>query len=210
MKWLNLLLPLFILPVLSNAQSAPATDTAKKAPRKVMVAIEMEPEFPGGINGFYQYINTNLHYPEVAKLLGITGKVIVDFTVEKTGRVDNVSAEHSLGAGCEYEARKVVESSPQWRPGIQINHPVKVQFKVPVTFDKGKSRVKMQELKDSDYGFVFSINDKLYTIDEAQGQLGKSFRQDKIESADVFYNQDNDDKFAMPGKKEVYLVKIRS
>lgn len=175
-----------------------------------MVAIEMEPEFPGGINGFYQYINTNLHYPEVAKLLGITGKVIVDFTVEKTGRVDNVSAEHSLGAGCEYEARKVVESSPQWRPGIQINHPVKVQFKVPVTFDKGKSRVKMQELKDSDYGFVFSINDKLYTIDEAQGQLGKSFRQDKIESADVFYNQDNDDKFAMPGKKEVYLVKIRS
>jgi hypothetical protein len=91
-----------------------------------------------------------------------------------------------------------------------MSHPVKVHFKVPVNFDQVKNRVKMQELKDSDYGFVFSIKDKLYTIDEAQEQLGKSFRQDKIGSAEVFYNQDNDEKFAAPGKKEVYLVKIKS
>ena len=152
----------------------------------------------------------NLHYPEVAKLLGINGKVIVDFTVEKSGRVSNVSAEYSLGAGCEYEAKKVVESSPQWHPGIQMNHPVKVQFKVPVTFDQVKNRIKIQELKDSGYGFVFSIKDSLLTIDEAQQQLGKSFRQDKIESAEVFYNPDNNPKFAVTGKKEVYVIKIKS
>ncbi|HEX3384313.1 MAG TPA: energy transducer TonB [Mucilaginibacter sp.] len=210
MKFLNLLLPLVLLPVLSNAQSAPATDTAKKAQRKVIVYIEQEPEFPGGINSFYQYINSNLHYPDVAKLLGINGKVIVDFWVDKTGCIIDVSAPNSLGAGCEYEAKKVVASSPLWHPGIQMSHPVKVHFKVPVNFDQVKNRVKMQELKDSDYGFVFSIKDKLYTIDEAQEQLGKSFRQDKIGSAEVFYNQDNDEKFAAPGKKEVYLVKIKS
>jgi hypothetical protein len=52
--------------------------------------------------------------------------------------------------------------------------------------------------------------DSLLTIDEAQVQLGKSFRQDKIESAEVFYNADNDEKFFMPGKKEVYVVRIKS
>ncbi|MBS1501023.1 MAG: energy transducer TonB [Bacteroidetes bacterium] len=170
----------------------------------------MEPSPPGGINTFFNYINSNLHYPEVAKLLGINGKVIVDFWIDKTGRIVDISAPRSLGAGCEYEAKKVVAGSPRWHPGVQNGHPVKVHFKVPVTFDQVKNRIKMQELKDSDYGFVFNIKDKLYTLDEAQEQLGKSFRQEKIESADVFYNQDNDDKFAMPGKKEVYIVKIKS
>lgn len=195
---------------ISERYAAITTDTAKNTPQKVFTAVEIEPSFPGGINVFFQYINTNVHYPEAAKLLGINGKVIVDFWVDKRGRVVDVSALNSLGAGCEYEARKVVENSPPWRPGIQNGHPVKVQFKVPVSFDQVKNRIKMQDLKDSDYGFVFKIKDTLLTIDEAQQQLGKSFRQDKIESAEVFYNQDNDEKFAQPGKKEVYLVKIKS
>jgi protein TonB len=210
MKYLFLLFALSIIPFLSYAQSTPATDTAKKAPRKIFIAIEQEPGFPGGINNFYQFINSNLHYPEAAKLLGINGKVIVDFTVDKSGNVVDVSAAHSLGAGCEYEAKKVVASSPQWHPGIQMSHPVKVHFKVPVSFDQVKKKIAMKDLAGSDYGFVFSINDKLYTIDEAQEQLGKTFRQEKIESAELFYNPDSDPKFAITGKKEVYLVKIKS
>jgi periplasmic protein TonB len=210
MKPLFLLISLSIIPFLSKAQSAAATDSVKTAPRKIFTAVEIEPAPPGGVTTFLQYIKTNLQYPEVAKLLGINGKVIVSFWIDKTGKVVDVSAGQSLGAGCEYEAKKVVSNSVRWRPGIQNGHPVKVSFKVEVNFDKTKRKVAFKELKDADYGFVFNIKGTLCTLDEAQTKLGDTFRQDKIEGTEVFYNPDNEAKFSITGKKEVYLVKIKS
>jgi protein TonB len=210
MKYLSLLFSLLIIPFLLNAQPASTADTGKRIPRRVFTAVEVEPSFPGGVAAFLQYINTNLHYPEAAKLLGINGKVNVSFWVDKTGAVVDVNARQSLGAGCEYEAKKVVSNSPRWRPGIQNGRTVKVSYTVDVTFDKTKKKVAFKELKDSDYGFVFSIDGTLYTVDEAQTKLGDTFRQSKIESAEVFYNLDSDPKFTITGKKEVYLVKIKS
>jgi protein TonB len=210
MKYLSFLFALLISAFLSNAQPVPTKDTTKTAHKIIFTAVEVEPSFPGGVAAFLQYINTNLHYPEAAKLLGINGKVNVSFWVDKTGAVVDVNARQSLGAGCEYEAKKVVSNSPRWRPGIQNGRTVKVSYTVDVTFDKTKKKVAFKELKDSDYGFVFNINGALYTLDEAQTQLGDTFRQNKIESAELFYNPDNDPKFAITGKKEVYLVKIKS
>jgi protein TonB len=210
MKYLNLLFALSLTTFLSNAQPAPTKDTTKTEPRRIFTAVEVEPSFPGGVNMFLQYINTNLHYPEAAKLLGINGKVNVSFWVDKTGAVVDVNARQGLGAGCEYEAKKVVSNSPRWRPGIQNGRTVKVSYTVDVTFDKTKKKVAFKELKDSDYGFVFSIDGTLYTVDEAQTKLGDTFRQNKIESAELFYNPDNDPRFFMAGKKEIYLVKIKS
>lgn len=191
------------------AISVQAQDTTKAKPH-ALIAIEQEPAFPGGIQGFYMFINHNLHYPEVAELLGITGKVIVNFTVDKTGRLVDITPQKSLGAGCEYEASKVVSMCPKWRPGLQNGHPVKVHYSAEVNFTKTKKRITFKELKESSYGFVFQLRDSLYTIDEAQAQLGDSFKQNKLEGSELFYNPDNIQKFNIPDKKEVYLLKIRS
>jgi TonB family protein len=206
MKHLYLIFSLLTISFLSNAQGNPTPDTAK---RKVFTAVEVEPAFPGGVNMFYQYINTHVQYPGVALLLGVNGKVTVSFWVDKSGRVVDVNAQKSLGSGCEYEAAKVVSSSPRWRPGIQNGRPVRVQYTVDVSFTKPKRKIAIKELKDSPYGFVFNINNTLYTIDEAEAQLGETFKQDKIESTELFYNPDNDQKFVMSGKKEIYLVKLK-
>ncbi len=208
MKFLNLLSFLFILPCLSKAQTA--ADTAKLPRKYVFTSVEMEPEFPGGVNTFYRYINTNVKYPEVARLLGINGKVFVSFWVDKSGRVVDVETQPGIGAGCEYEAKKVVSNCPRWRPGIQNGRPVRVQFNAHVDFNLEKKRVSFKELKDSHYGFVFNIDGTLCTLDEAQAKLGDTFRQSKIETAEVFYNPDGNTKFDVPDKKEVYVVKIKS
>jgi protein TonB len=210
MKHLYLVLHFLIIPFLSSTKATSKTDTAKTTQRKVFYFVEIEPVFPGGVSGFYQFINTNLQYPEVARLLGINGTVTVSFWIDKTGKVIDVSAQKSLGAGTEYEAAKVVSASPHWRPGIQNGHPVKVQYKVDVNFDKKKRKIAIKELKASSYGFVFNIKGKLYTLDETETQLGEEFKQAKIESTELFYNPDNDQKFVMPEKKEVYLINIKS
>jgi protein TonB len=39
--------------------------------------------------------------------------------------------------------------------------------------------------------------------------LGKSFQSDQVEIAEPFYNADNDSKYIMPDKKEIYVVKMK-
>jgi protein TonB len=207
MKYLYLILT-FSLLAFSSASAQ--TDAAKDDDPPVFTAVEVEAAFPGGTNMFYQYINTNVQYPELARLLGINGKVTVSFWVDKTGKVTDVNAQKSLGAGCEYEAAKVVSASPRWRPGIQNGRTVKAQYTVEVNFNKPKRKIVFKELKDSAYGFVFKIDSTLYTTDEAEARLGETFKQSEIESTEVFYNPDNDQKFIMAGKKEVYLIKMKS
>ncbi|WP_295717668.1 energy transducer TonB [Mucilaginibacter sp.] len=186
-------------------------DTVKKDSSKIVYAsVEKIPEFPGGIPAFIKYLSRSVKYPEVAKLIGINGKVNVSFVVDGDGKIVNIMPMNCIGAGCEAEAADVLQNSPRWKPGIQNGKAVRVQFFVPISFIIPKANVNMKQLKKSDYGFVFDIKGTRYTIDEAEKILGKEFPSDQIEIADPFYNSDNIEKFKMPSKKEVYLLKMKS
>lgn len=102
---------------------------------KVFSIVETDPEFPGGMEALYQYLASNLHYPQLARDNGITGKVYVTFVVEKDGRVTNPRILRDIGGGCGDEAIRVVKSMPRWSPGKQRGKPVRVQFNLPVGFD---------------------------------------------------------------------------
>ena len=43
------------------------------------------PEFPGGMKGYADFIQTEMCYPEEAKKAGIQGRVILQFIIEKDG-----------------------------------------------------------------------------------------------------------------------------
>jgi protein TonB len=169
---------------------------------------EHQPEFPGGYAAFNKYLSKNLKYPEVARLIGIDGRLVVSFVVNKDGRIVQATPENCIGAGCEAEAVRLLEASPTWKPGILDGRPVSVRYTVPINFTIGKGKVTayMANLRKSNYGFVFNIKGVLYTIDEAQKILGDSFPSDKIELAEPFYNYEKIQKFEMPDKKEVYLL----
>lgn len=47
--------------------------------------MDVQPEFPGGNDALYKYVGANLKYPAAAKENNITGKVIVQFIIEKDG-----------------------------------------------------------------------------------------------------------------------------
>lgn len=96
--------------------------------------IEETPEFPGGDTALRSYLAKHIQYPEEAEKSGISGKVYVQFVVDKDGSITNVKVIKGIGAGCDEEARRVVRSMPEWDPGRQKGEPVRVRLIVPVNF----------------------------------------------------------------------------
>jgi TonB family protein len=105
-----------------------------EVPVEVFVVVEEMPTFPGGDSELMNYINANISYPETAKAKSIQGKVILRFAVLASGKVDNVTVLKSVDKELDNEAKRVVESLPDWTPGRQGGKPVNVWYSVPVTF----------------------------------------------------------------------------
>jgi protein TonB len=104
---------------------------------EVFTIVEQQPEFPGGMGAFYQYVQKKLKYPSQARRMGIEGKVFVQFVVDKAGTITEVTAVRGIGAGCDEEAVRVIKNSPQWKPGKQRGKAVKVRMILPITFKLG-------------------------------------------------------------------------
>ena len=85
--------------------------------------VTVEPSFPGGNDGFYQFIGVNFKQPEVPQLIG---KVFVSFIVEKDGTLTDIRVIKDVGFGAGAEAERVMRLSPRWRPGAKEGKPVRV------------------------------------------------------------------------------------
>jgi len=97
--------------------------------------VEQDPEFPGGVEALYKFVQQNIKYPQLAKENNITGRVFVQFVVEKDGSVSNVRAARDIGGGCGAEAVRVVKSMPKWTPGKQRGKAVRAAYTLPVNFN---------------------------------------------------------------------------
>jgi protein TonB len=99
------------------------------------IIVEDMPKFQGGDqNTFRAWIQSNLKYPEIAAENGISGKVFVNFVVNKNGDVVDAKVVRGVDPSLDQEALRVVRSSPKWTPGKQRGKPVKVQFTFPIVF----------------------------------------------------------------------------
>ena len=101
---------------------------------EVVSAVEVDPEFPGGIEALYKYMADNVKYPEKAKADGTEGRVIVTFVIEKDGSVTNAKVLRGVSEEIDAEALRVVSAMPKWKPGTQLGTPVRVQYNLPIYF----------------------------------------------------------------------------
>jgi len=103
---------------------------------EVFYIVEDMPTFNGGdpATEFRKYIGSNLRYPEIAAENGISGRVIVQFAVNKTGQVVDAVVVRSVDPALDKEAIRVVMASPKWTPGKQRGKAVKVLFTFPINF----------------------------------------------------------------------------
>jgi protein TonB len=101
---------------------------------KVWTVVEEYPEFPGGKEMFYQFLQDNIKYPAEAKRAGVSGKVYLRFVIGKDGQIIEAEVLDGPGYGLNEEALRVFGLMPAWSPGIQNGHPVKVEFTFPINF----------------------------------------------------------------------------
>ncbi len=78
----------------------------------------------------YQY----LKYPEKALVEGTQGRVMVEFIIEKDGRVTNVRVAKGVSPELDAEAVKVVAASPKWKAGRIAGEKVRASMTIPVEF----------------------------------------------------------------------------
>ncbi len=91
--------------------------------------LEVMPIMIGGLKALY----AELEYPIIAKRAAIEGKVIVQFTVNTLGEVENPEILRGIGGGCNDEVLRVIKKM-KFSPGIQNERAVKVRMTQTVVF----------------------------------------------------------------------------
>ena len=71
---------------------------------------------------------------DVYKRQGEEGQVTIEFTIDPKGNVINAQVVKSVSAKLDKEALRIIESMPQWKPGMQRGRPVAVRMSVPIDF----------------------------------------------------------------------------
>lgn len=97
--------------------------------------VENKPTFnDSDANEFSKWVSEQVKYPQDAIDADIQGKVVLQFTVNKEGQVEDVKVLHGVSESLDAEAVRVVSSSPKWEPGSQNGTPVNVKYTFPVLF----------------------------------------------------------------------------
>jgi len=112
----------------------PAPPTAAKESEEeeepeVFVVVERMPELIGGLES----LQKSIVYPEIARLAGIEGRVMVSFVIDEKGNVLNPVVVRGIGGGCDEAAIEAVKKA-KFVPGMQRGMPVRVRFTLPITF----------------------------------------------------------------------------
>lgn len=98
----------------------------------IFQVVEEMPEFAEG--NVAEWIMKNIKYPKEAIEANITGKVFVQFVIEKDGSITNAKIARSASTLLDAEALRIVNNMPQWIPGKQRGKAVRVAYTLPISF----------------------------------------------------------------------------
>lgn len=92
--------------------------------------VDVKPEFPGGIQEFYQYISRNFYAPSDKNFKG--GKIFVSFVVERDGSITDIVVKKDVGFGTKEETIRVLKECIKWKPAEQNGKTVRCSYMLPI------------------------------------------------------------------------------
>lgn len=96
--------------------------------------IGKSPEFPGGTDSLYKFLESNLTYPEDAKKDSIQGRVICRFTIDTDGSITDIQVLRSVHPSLDAEAVRVISAMPKWVPAEIDGKKIKRKDTIPIVF----------------------------------------------------------------------------
>ena len=100
----------------------------------VFTMLEAEAEYVGGLEKLAMDIRKLLKYPKTARRKGIEGKVLVQFVVDKSGRISNSQVVKGLDPECDQIAISTVNQLRAWIPAEYHGKEVASTFTLPINF----------------------------------------------------------------------------
>lgn len=113
---------------------APVVKKEEPVEEEIFQIVEEMPEFTGGPAALLKYLSDKTVYPTIALENGISGRVIVEFVVNRDGSIVDVKIARGVDPSLDKEALRVVNSMPKWKPGKQGGKAVRVKYTLPVMF----------------------------------------------------------------------------
>lgn len=101
--------------------------------KKVYLIPDEKADFPGE-ESVVSFLNRQVEYPVYEKLLGIQGKVVVTFVVERDGTVSDPIVILPVSPGIDRQAVNAVMDMPRWKPAVVGGQPVRSRVSIPVMF----------------------------------------------------------------------------
>jgi len=116
-------------------EEKPVEKPKEKPKEEIFKSVEQMPQFPGGDAALMKWLSSHINYPAMAAENNVQGKVIVQFVVDKAGKVSQAKVARSSGdKSLDNEALRVCRSLPNFTPGRQNGQAVSVWYTLPVTF----------------------------------------------------------------------------
>jgi len=100
----------------------------------IMVILDVEPSFKGGMERMFKWLDKNLSYPPAAREAGIEGIVYVEFVVKKNGSISEVVVMKGVDPILDAAAVQAVQSMPRWKPARQNGKRVRCLMVLPIQF----------------------------------------------------------------------------
>jgi protein TonB len=101
---------------------------------KVFLIVEKMPKFPNG--SVSDYLASKTVYPQEYVEAGIVGTVFYTFVIEPDGTVSNIEIQKGVAGGPQLsdEVIAAIKAMPQWTPGSQNGHEVRVRYSGRINF----------------------------------------------------------------------------
>ena len=89
-------------------------------------------KYSGGQEGLARMIRQNFRIPEYALQNHIEGLMLVNFTVNTKGQVENINVGKKLCGPCDKEAKRLVSLLKNWKPAKRRGQNVNVKYRLPL------------------------------------------------------------------------------
>lgn len=115
----------------NTTSTVEATTGSETKNSYISVELDKLPEFPNGIEKFYQYIAKNFKIPDLEEGQILT--VLVSFIIEKDGSMNHIKILRNPGYEIDKEAIRVLQTlKTKWKPGIKNGNPVRTEYSLPI------------------------------------------------------------------------------